>query len=309
MELRHLRYFAAVAEHRQFRRAAAALHISTPTLSQQIRALEREVGADLLVRAPQGVELTAAGSALLPRARQALRQADSGLREARVAGGVETPIVRVGLLAGLPQWLPAKVERVLRAAGADVRMVGGATSEQVESLARGELDVALVRGPLEPPTGTQVLDVAEEELGVLLAAEHPLAPRSLLEPADLDGRRLIWFPRELAPGFHDAVVGVLEERGVRVTVDETTMTWGQRTSGLPFAGDAYSIATARAADGELLVWRPLAGRPLTVTLGVAWRTGTGNRPVRELVASFRRGPGLSPNRGRPGTARSSAPSA
>lgn len=291
MELRHLRYFVAVAERGHFGRAAAALHVSTPTLSQQIRALEREIGTPLLVRDRRGALLTGAGAALMPEARRTLDAAEAALREARRAGGVETPAVRIGLLAGLPDWLPAKLDRLLTSRGAHAVLIGGSTSEQIDALTRGELDLALVRCPLDLPTGTELLLVAEEELGVLMPVDHPLAHHSVLKPRDLDGQRLVWFPRQSAPGFHDAVLHALARLDVHVIISESTMSWGQRRSGFAVTTGAISLSTARAAETDDLTWRPLDGRPLTATIGCAWRTATRNSAVQELLARLRRFPG------------------
>lgn len=283
MELRHLRYLAAVADERHFGRAAARLHVTTPTLSQQIRSLEREVGTELLVRRRSGVELTPAGAAFLPEARRTLRAAEDALAAAREAGGVESGVVRLGIPAGAPDWLPAKLERLLRRNGRRTVPVGGSTSEQLHDLARGALDLAIVRGPVDPPADIDVRVVASDELGVLMGAEHPLAAQVSISPADLDGRTLVWFRRDAAPGFHDAALAALERAGARVRLAESTMSWGQRRTALPLAGDAVSLSSRRAVESEDLVWRPLEGVSLTVELALAWRRSTADRAIADAV--------------------------
>jgi DNA-binding transcriptional LysR family regulator len=123
VELRHLRYFVAVAEEGHFGRAAARLHLSTPTLSQQIRALEAEIGAPLLIRHPRGARLSAAGEALLPEARTALRAAEAAAREARRAAGLADGDLRVGLPAGAPEALVARLNAILAEEAPNARAV------------------------------------------------------------------------------------------------------------------------------------------------------------------------------------------
>ena len=116
MELRHLRYFVAVGEEGHFGRAAARLHLSTPTLSHQIRALEGEIGAPLLTRHRHGATLTAAGEALLTEARTTLRAADTAIHAARRAAGLTSDTLRVGLLTGVQQSLVSRLTGILTAA-------------------------------------------------------------------------------------------------------------------------------------------------------------------------------------------------
>ena len=152
MELRQLRYFVVVAEELHFRRAAERLLISAPTLSQQIKAVEREVGAPLLIRHSRGVNLTPAGQALLRGGAEILKAADELLTETRRVGGVAEPRLRLGLLNGIPPALPARIGDLARAHGARLVMTGGPTAAQVDLLAAGQTDLALleVRSPCRP---------------------------------------------------------------------------------------------------------------------------------------------------------------
>src|SRR4051812_30642050 len=101
-----MRYFVGVAEELHFGRAAERLYISTPTLSQQIKQLEREVGTTLLIRHSRGVELPPAGQVFLARAREPLQAAGMALKDPRRVVGLDEPVLRLGLLNGIPSWVP-----------------------------------------------------------------------------------------------------------------------------------------------------------------------------------------------------------
>ncbi|HZD70388.1 MAG TPA: LysR family transcriptional regulator [Actinomycetes bacterium] len=295
MELRHLRYFVAVAEELHFGRAAQRLYVSAPTLSQQIQALEREVGTPLFERGSRGVRLTRAGAALLVHARASLLAAQTALREARRAGGVEDPVVRLGLLNGVPEGLPERLERLVAGVLPDrhVVLISSPSSDQVAMLQRGDLDLAVVRLPVELPDGLRMLPIAHEELGVLMSGEHPLAQADVLDPPELAGQELIWFERRLAPGFYDAILGRLRELGAAVRISDTTVAHAQLRSVLPRRPTAVSLGSMRAAQPPELVWRPLRDHPLTATIAALWRAGTGDPGAAGLEAALRRGFGSS----------------
>jgi DNA-binding transcriptional LysR family regulator len=286
-----MRYFVAVAEELHFARAAARLHISTPTLSQQVKAVEREIGAQLLVRRSRGIDLTPAGLVLLRSAREALRAAEDALRETRRAAGVADPVLRFGLLNGVPQWLPARIEELLAAEvpGARMVMVGGTTADQVRHLERGEVDLALLRAPVALPAGLRQVGAAEEELGLLMSAAHPLAQRREVGPVDLAGRELILFARELAPGFHDAVLDTLRSHGAEVVLSASVMGHAQLRSALPLRPDAVGLSSVRGEAPPEVVWRRIRGRPLIVTYAAGWRADSRDSALRAVVRELSRG--------------------
>jgi DNA-binding transcriptional LysR family regulator len=287
MELRHLSYFVALAEELHFGRAARRLHVSTPTLSQQIQALEREIGTLLVSRDSHGVTLTAAGKVLLGEAREALKVADRALREARRAGHVDEPAIRLGILHGAPDWLTFRLEQVARAALPDCRqvLVGGATADQLALVMTGDVDVALARLPLDKQAVT-ALPIAEEELGVLMSGRHPLVDHAVLDPSDLADRELIWIHRRLAPGFYDDVIERLREAGAELRISETVVSQAQLPLVLRHNKAAISLSSERGADPPALVWRPILGRPLTVTYAVVWQEPVRDHAVRELAAAL-----------------------
>jgi DNA-binding transcriptional LysR family regulator len=296
VELRHLRYFVAVAEEGHFGRAAERLHLTTPTLSQQVRALEREVGAPLLVRHSRGVRLTPAGEALRDAGRGVLEAADEALAAARQAAGLATGTLRLGLLRGIPDWLLERLERLLAEAAPGYRAVpvSGSTQDQVRMLAAGEIDLALLREPVALPAGTARLPLLTDELGVLVTRTHPLAGRGAVRPADLAGQELLWFPRELAPGLHDEVLATLRRLGADVVVSESTVRFDQRRTGLRLRPDAFTLTSERGADSPELVWRPMEGAPLTMTVAAVWRTASRHSALRALVPLLRAAAPLTP---------------
>lgn len=290
MELRHLRYFVAVAEELHFGRAAQRLHVSTPTLSQQIQALEREIGTRLFERNSRGVVLTASGKILLGEARSVLQAAETALREARRVGGVEDPAVRLGLLHGAPDWLVRRLESVVRTMlpGWRTVLVGGTSTDQIELLRHGDVDLAMVRLPLTDQNSLTVLPIAREELGILMSGEHPLAGRQVLEPSELIGQELVWIHRRYATGFYDATVEQLRRLVPELRISETSVSQAQVGSVLLRRTTPISLSSRRAARSPDLVWRPIQDHPLSVTFGVIWASPTPNNTIRMLTIALER---------------------
>ncbi|MFE7746250.1 LysR substrate-binding domain-containing protein [Nocardia sp. NPDC057455] len=287
MELRQLRYFVVLAEELHFRRAAERLFISTPTLSQQIKVLERELGGPLLLREPR-VELTAAGAVLLRSGKTVLRAMDEAIRQTRRAAVAGAPVLRLGLLNGVPPWLPTRFESLLTAALPGARMVltGGTTADQVRFLDDDEVDLALVRTPVDLPDRFTQRAVAREELGVLMSQRHPLASAALLDPAELSGQELILFARESAAGLHDSLLRALADHGARVRVSDSAMGHAQMLAVLPARPDVIGLSSSRADGLPGLVWRPLRGAPLVVTYAVAWRAAVRDPALAALIAAL-----------------------
>ena len=280
MELRHLHYFVAVAEELHFRRAAERLHISTPTLSQQIQAVEREVGAPLLIRRSKGVNLTPAGETLLKLGKEALRAADQALHETRLVAGVTAPVLRLGLLNGVPPSLPARVGEILRKQVPDARLVliSGTTADQLRLLDSGQVDLALLRLPAATPEGITAMAIAKEELGVVLPEDHPLAAGQQIDITELSGQELILFPREFAPDLHDAMLESLRSRGADVVLSDSAMGHAQMLSALRLRKGAIGLSSARVKGTPGLAWRPFRGAKPVITYAAAWRT-TGGHPL------------------------------
>ncbi|MFC6158653.1 LysR family transcriptional regulator [Kribbella jiaozuonensis] len=286
MELRQMRYFVGVAEELHFGKAAERLYISTPTLSQQIKQLEREVGTTLLIRHSRGVELTPAGQVFLARARETIQAAGLALKDTRRAAGLDEPVLRLGLLNGIPGWLPAALEQLAteRFPNSTVTLEAGTTTDQLRMLTAGEIDLGLVRTPITLPSAITSEHLAAEELGVLLTATHPLAARPVLTLDDLTDLELIWIPRAAAPEFHD---DLLRRLGPGVRLSDISMSHSQLRSALLVRRSAISLGSRRAATPDV-VWRPIEGSPLIARYAAVWRTDSRNPVLQAMTV----GPGL-----------------
>ncbi|MGE7436387.1 MULTISPECIES: LysR family transcriptional regulator [Kitasatospora] len=298
MELRQLRYFQAVAEEGNLTRAAQRLYLSGPSLSQQIRLLEKELGAPLFERSATGMTLTAAGLALLPEAKAALDAAERARRAVEAAVRAEPVVLTVGVPAGVPAALVRRVRdasaalrRTGTAAGAAarIRFQDASTAEQLDRLAGGDLDLGLLTAPF-PTAGLGTMTVWQEPMGVVVSRAHPLSGLDAVGFGDLAGQDLIWFPRESAPGHHDEVLAVCRRNGWdpqlrpgsgHRSVFLTQLTCGEEVVALQ--------AASMVDDDSALVWRPLAGDDTpSLTLTAAWRAANTDPALRELVAALRR---------------------
>src|SRR5690606_16077980 len=211
MELRHLRYFIAVAEERHMTRAAQRLGIQQPPLSQQIRALETELDVQLLRRKPRGVELTDAGTAFLERARAILDQLERAVATTRRTARGEEGRVVVGFTSSAP--FHPFVPRVLRAFRDAAPLVSvvleeSGSSELVQGLYNEEIDAAFIRSPVADVVGLTVQPILEEKMLVALPTGHIYARRSsfsrsvLLPLAELANETFVLYKRPGGPGLY-----------------------------------------------------------------------------------------------------------
>jgi LysR family hca operon transcriptional activator len=183
MELRHLRYFVAIAETGSLTLAAEKrLHTAQPSLSRQIRDLEQEVGVQLLSRSPQGTELTAAGRAFLEHARLSLSQAEAAMEAARRAAQPAKPIFSIGFLTGQEvDWLP-HAPGILQSELPDIeiKVSSGFSTNLADDLERGKIDVAFLRN--EPKPNLEFRLLRKEPLVVVLRRDDPLARQRSIPP-------------------------------------------------------------------------------------------------------------------------------
>ena len=194
MELRHLRYFVAVAETGSLTEAAQnRLHTSQPSLSRQLRDLEREVGADLFVRGSRGVALTSAGHAFLDHARQALQQAQEAVAAARRAARPQKTSFAVGFLTGQEvEWL-RHVTHLLRdeLQSIDFRVTSDFSPAIAAAVQRGEIDLGFSR--IEPQPDVTYKIIAHEPIVVILPREHPLAKGRTVDPKEIDPHTFVGY--------------------------------------------------------------------------------------------------------------------
>ncbi|SFQ22520.1 MULTISPECIES: LysR family transcriptional regulator [Actinomadura] len=219
MELRALRYFVAVADELHFGRAAERLHIAQPAVSRRIAQLERELGVRLLDRSPRPVRLTAAGHRVLAAAREALAAAD----RVKAAAGAPAGIMRIGTAAGFTARLERGIDALREhpsALGVDVELVDLPLSARLDSVRRGEIDLALARGVRSAP-GLRVLPTWTEQLFAIVSAQHRAAGRSAVDLADLAVGELRIPSRDHGQFLPEAVAAAMRKAGVEARVAGT----------------------------------------------------------------------------------------
>ena len=285
MELRHLRYFVAVAEEGSLTVAAERrLHTAQPSLSRQIRDLEHEVGVPLLKRTPRGVELTDAGTVFLDYARLALAQADSASEAARRAGKVEKGSLAIGFLTGQEMiWLP-EVMRLVREAlpEVEVTVTSMISPALADELSRGKLDLAFMRREATPKLQYRV--ARREPLVVILPGDHRLAGEAAIRPQALVGETFISVS-QVAPVLRRVIDDYLSREGVEIVPDHDVDNLAMAISLIASTGGvglapAYTVKLLPAT----LVTRPLAGDVPTIDLVVGY-LGTNRSPSLKVFLS------------------------
>ncbi|HEX4343829.1 MAG TPA: LysR family transcriptional regulator [Verrucomicrobiae bacterium] len=215
MELRHLRYFIAVAEEGSLSHAAEKrLHTAQPSLSRQIRDLEMEVGVKLLERRPRGVTLTAAGRIFLDHARMVLAQVETAGEAARRAEQPDKPVFILGFLVGQEvAWLPETL-RIFReeAPGVEINFSSLASPELALALMRGKMDVAFMRRETQSP-GLAYKLLFKEPLIVILPKGHRLTANKAIQPVEL-AREVFIKPAHAAPVLRSVIDDYLQKAGI-----------------------------------------------------------------------------------------------
>ena len=284
MELRHLRYFIAVAEELHFGRAAERLRITQPPLSFQIQSLERELGVQLLVRGRR-VELTEAGRALLEKGRDAIEAADAAARAAHQASTMINSRLRVGYPATGIFELPPLALRTFkeRFPNVGVETVVAPTGAHLEALHAKQLDVAFVRlGVLDRET-MQFRTLQAEPLALAAPEDHPLAQLPVVPVERLAGQPIVLFPHALEPLLYRYLVtDVLGRSRVApsVVLEATTLESACSAVAARIGVAFVSEALTRVLAIPGVVYRPFAPPPPLSKLGVAWRQDATSNAVR-----------------------------
>lgn len=288
VELRHLRYFIAVAEELHFGRAAERLHITQPSLSQQIRKLEAIIGAELFDRRGRTVALTPAGEALRVRVRRtfddveeavaAARDADLGVIGSFSVGFIET--AAIGIVPGAVRRFRESHPRV----GLTLRELS--VREQTDGLITGALDLGFVRA--DPAHGDLVVErVLEERFVVAVPVGHRLAGRARLSPAEVVAEPLIVIEREEIPGLYDETMTLVTEYGstVRIAQKATSIL---AVLGLVAAGLGIALLpdSVRDLDVARIEYAELDPSPVTSVLAVRHR-GARSPHIEPFLESLR----------------------
>ncbi|GAA3972943.1 LysR substrate-binding domain-containing protein [Actinomadura viridis] len=290
MDLRHLRYFVAVAEELHFGRAAARLTMAQPPLSQAIRRLEAELGVELLHRSTRRVELTDAGRGYLARARRILHEVDEAAQEARRVAAGAVGHLAIGCVGSATYSLLPALSRGLRRElpGVDFSFRGEMlVPDQTAALRAGGIDLALLRPPIADLSLT-VLPLRRDRLVVAVPADHPLATRRRVGVADMADADLIVHSADRRSVMYDVVLGLFRDAGVepriRHEVGETSTLITLVAGGLGMAVVPEPVAVL-ALEG--VAFRPLAPAA-HVDLAISHRTDRTEPHLARAVAVIRR---------------------
>src|SRR5580704_15246568 len=286
MELRHLRYFIAVAETESLTLAAKSkLHTSQPSLSRQIRDLEEEVGAQLMMRTGRGIELTPAGRAFLDHARAVLSQVGAAAEAARRVAHPAKPCFTMGFLTGHElTWMPEAM-RILRdeLPNIDVMISSQYSPLLADGLSKGKIDAAFLRREKAVP-GLAFRLLVKEPLMVILPSDHHLAALKAISPRDLVGETFVAVS-DTAPVLRKIIDNYLKRSGVSITpahqADHVTM-------GMSLIMSTGGVGLLPAYAQNLLfssvTSRPLKGYTPTVDLVLGYRKSN-QSPILRLLLS------------------------
>lgn len=274
MELRHLRYFVAVAEELHFGRAAERLFMAQPPLSQQIRQLEEEIGTPLLARTNRRVQLTAAGAVFLDEARDILARAEQAVVMAQRASRGEAGWFGVGFVASAIYDVLPRILRRFREQFPDVELVllelPGV--EQWQALREKRIHVGFARLP-EPEAGIVLEPVAHDTLMAALPAGHPLAQHAELRLSDLAAEPFILYPPQPESPFGEYVLRLCTEAGFTPRVVQKT---GEIQTAVSLVDAGIGVAIVPASTQNLrregVVYRPLVDPVPTIELTLGYRT-------------------------------------
>jgi DNA-binding transcriptional LysR family regulator len=290
MELRHLRYFRAVAEELHFGRAAQRLLIAQPPLSQQIRQLERELGVELLIRSTRNVELTPAGRAYLDRTIAILDAVDDAADLARRVADGTTGRLTIGCVGSATYSVLPQLVRTLSELlpDVDVRVRGEMLAPaQLAALSAGEIDLALLRPPvIDPGLSTEI--IRRDPLLVALPEGHRLSKRKVLAIGDLREEDLVAHAGGGRSVMASLLATLCADAGftprVRHEVEETSTLVTLVAAGL---GAAIVPAPTSALDIAGVVYRPLQPKSLGVELVAAWPASAHDQLVRRVIKTLR----------------------
>jgi LysR family hca operon transcriptional activator len=287
MDLRHLRYFVAVAEEGSLTVAAEKrLHTAQPSLSRQMRDLETELGCALMIRSARGIELTPAGQVFLDHARVVLQQVKAAMEATRRAAAPAKPSLTLGFLTGYEfEWLPA-IMRLMHEALPNTEVVIHSLSspDLAAGLMDGRLDLAFLRRERNTP-GIVFSTLREEPLIVLMTADHRLTARETIRPADIGAERLIGVPADKSPALRAVTDAYGARLGIDLTpdfdVDNLSMAMSLVVS---TGGIALMPLYARNLAPPTVATRPLEGEPPTIDLSLGYNEANTSPLLRAIVA-------------------------
>ena len=296
MELRHLRYFVAVAEELHFGHAADRLHTSQSSLSQQVRNLEKELKVDLLRRVKRHVELTPAGERFLREARAILAAAERAAGLARETAREESQKFVIGISPETDWLFLGKALRLFRehAPNVEVLFQNLTPEAQIAALQGGRIDIGFVGLPIEA-AGIVTEVTGRERLVVAIPEKHPMARSGSIRLRDLSGEAYTLWPRHLSPGRYDLLLSIFRQAGFGPPISmEGDLPSTQTVLGMVAAGLTVALVDSaikqRATPG--VVFRPISDRGVFTESGVVYR----REDPSPLLASFLHEVRLTPRR-------------
>jgi LysR family hca operon transcriptional activator len=287
MELRHLRYFVAVAEEGSLTVAAQKrLHTAQPSLSRQIHNLEREIGAELLIRGPRGIELTAAGRVFLDHARVALLQVEAAGEAARRAAQPAKGKFAIGFLTGYEMdWLPAIMD-VLRGelSSTEITIHSQDSPDLAAGLIRGKIDLAFLR-PEKQAAGLKFVPLRKDPLVVLMPREHPLAARSSIRPQDIAGETFIGVSANRAPTLRAVIDDYARRTGLALKPEHQAENLAMAISLVASTGGICLLPLyAQNLLPKTVVGRPIQGAPPMVDLVLGYNEASTSPLLKFLLS-------------------------
>ena len=291
MELRHLRYFAAVAQHLNYSEASRRLRVAQPAISQTILDLEEEIGAKLFLRSNRNVRLTSAGEVLFEEVQGILRRTDEAKRATQRAARGEVGTLRMGFIAPatapiLPPLVQAYRERY---PDVELQMQHMNPDAQLAAFDEGKLDLGFSR-PLLPEQQPYFEEemIYSDYLVAVLPPNHPLTKERKIQPQKLAGEDFVFFHRVGAPGLFDEAVGMCRQAGfspkIRHETDLMTTVFLLVESGL---GVSLVPSCARGLERQKTVRRPLTVRSNALCLCATWPRGSQSPTVEAFLSILR----------------------
>jgi LysR family hca operon transcriptional activator len=287
MDLRHLRYFIAIAEEGSLTVAAEKrLHTAQPSLSRQMRDLEAELGCELMIRGARGIELTAAGRVFLDHARIVLVQVEAAIAATQRAATRAKPSFVLGFLTGHEfEWLPA-VMAIMRdeLPSTEVVIHSLSSPDLADGLMRGKIDLAFLRHERNAP-GIVFTQLIDEPLIVLMPADHRLSVREAITPEDIVAEQLVGVPHDKSP----ALRSVTDAYGARLGIDLTPDHYVDNLSmAMSLVASTRGIALmplyARNLLPPTVICRPLAGLPPTIDLSLGYNKANASPLLKAIVS-------------------------
>jgi LysR family hca operon transcriptional activator len=287
LDLRHLRYFVAIAEEGSVTVAATRrLHTAQPSLSRQMRDLEAELGCTLMTRGAKGVELTEAGRVFLDHARVVLLQVEATIEATkRAATPAKTSLV-LGFLTGYEfDWLPA-VMRIMRdeLPNTQVVILSLSSPDLADGLMRGKIDLAFLRHEANAP-GLVFNRLIDEPLIVLMPAGHRLSKRDAITPEDIAGEPMVGVPHDKSPALRTVTDAYGERLGIDLTPDHFVDNLSMAMSLVASTGGiALMPLYARNLLPSTVIYRPLVGVAPTIDLSLGYNEANTSPLLKTIIS-------------------------